>query len=151
MKTNLLITAGAVLFFAIGCSQNSTKVAPKTDSVKVVGGDKDEHGCIHSAGYTWSAAKNNCIRIWEEGVRMEEVVIAPAVSSTSSSFVVFNADSSKVELFMPSSNNPILISKNENCKNCKSWSNDSLEITQNNGLTIKLRGKLVSQESKKKD
>lgn len=32
----------------------------------VVGGDKDEHGCIGSAGYSWCALKNKCLRIWEE-------------------------------------------------------------------------------------
>lgn len=32
----------------------------------VVGGDKDEHGCIGSAGYTWCEVKNKCLRVWEE-------------------------------------------------------------------------------------
>ncbi len=30
------------------------------------GGDKDEHGCIPSAGYKWCEAKQKCIRPWEE-------------------------------------------------------------------------------------
>lgn len=33
---------------------------------QVVGGDKDEHGCIGSAGYTWCQSKDKCLRIWEE-------------------------------------------------------------------------------------
>lgn len=33
---------------------------------QVVGGDKDEHGCLGSAGYSWCAIKNKCLRIWEE-------------------------------------------------------------------------------------
>ena len=32
----------------------------------VVGGDKDEHGCIGSAGYTWCQEKQKCLRTWEE-------------------------------------------------------------------------------------
>jgi hypothetical protein len=32
----------------------------------VVGGDKDEHGCIGSAGYSWCEAKQKCLRQWEE-------------------------------------------------------------------------------------
>ncbi len=32
----------------------------------VVGGDRDEHGCIGSAGYSWCANKNKCLRTWEE-------------------------------------------------------------------------------------
>jgi len=32
----------------------------------IVGGDKDEHGCIGSAGYQWCGLKQKCLRIWEE-------------------------------------------------------------------------------------
>lgn len=32
----------------------------------IVGGDRDEHGCIGSAGYTWCEAKAKCLREWEE-------------------------------------------------------------------------------------
>lgn len=35
------------------------------DSPSVVGGDRDAHGCIASAGYTWSSALSKCIRSWE--------------------------------------------------------------------------------------
>jgi hypothetical protein len=30
------------------------------------GSDRDTHGCIGSAGYSWCEAKQKCIRIWEE-------------------------------------------------------------------------------------
>jgi hypothetical protein len=32
----------------------------------VVGGDRDEHGCIGSAGYSWCEPKQKCLRVWEE-------------------------------------------------------------------------------------
>lgn len=32
----------------------------------VVGGDKDEHGCIGSAGYVWCESRDKCLRQWEE-------------------------------------------------------------------------------------
>lgn len=31
----------------------------------IVGGDRDAHGCIGSAGYTWCASLSQCIRSWE--------------------------------------------------------------------------------------
>lgn len=37
-----------------------------TSTQNIVGGDKDEHGCIGSAGYSWCEAKQKCLRIWEE-------------------------------------------------------------------------------------
>jgi len=33
---------------------------------QMVGNDKDEHGCIGSAGYSWCEAKQKCLRTWEE-------------------------------------------------------------------------------------
>jgi hypothetical protein len=36
------------------------------DIGQIVGGDKDEHGCIGSAGYSWCEPKNECLRVWEE-------------------------------------------------------------------------------------
>ncbi len=37
-----------------------------TNQEILVGGDRDEHGCIGSAGYTWCAEKEKCLRAWEE-------------------------------------------------------------------------------------
>lgn len=34
--------------------------------VMMPGSDRDEHGCIPSAGYSWCAPKNKCLRVWEE-------------------------------------------------------------------------------------
>ena len=49
-----LLCAGA-LFVACGSKRGKTvEVAEQADTVHVVGGDKDKHGCIASAGYTWS-------------------------------------------------------------------------------------------------
>lgn len=42
------------------------------NSSQVVGGDKDEHGCIGSAGYTWCEAKQKCLRTWEESCQAEQ-------------------------------------------------------------------------------
>ena len=34
-------------------------------TLPMVGGDRDVHGCIGSAGYVWSAPMGQCIRPWE--------------------------------------------------------------------------------------
>lgn len=41
----------------------------------LVGGDKDEHGCIGSAGYSWDEEKQECIRPWEENGNSETAPI----------------------------------------------------------------------------
>lgn len=61
-----LLCAGA-LFVACGSKRGKTvEVAEQADTVHVVGGDKDKHGCIASAGYTWSEVQKDCIRLWEK-------------------------------------------------------------------------------------
>ncbi len=43
-------------------------------SKQQLGGDRDEHGCIGSAGYSWCANKNKCLRAWEEACEPGDVV-----------------------------------------------------------------------------
>ena len=53
----LFFVLGVVGLFA-ACS--SQKQQP------LVGADRDEHGCIGSAGYVWSEQYGKCIRPWEQ-------------------------------------------------------------------------------------
>jgi len=39
---------------------------PEEPEEPMPGSDRDEHGCIGSAGYVWCEAKQKCIRPWEE-------------------------------------------------------------------------------------
>ena len=89
-----LICAGALL---TGCGNGGKKEAEtsgRKGKEAVVGSDKDEHGCIASAGYTWSEVQKDCIRLWEKGVRMNAVDDAGKTL-----FLVFSPDSTQVELF----------------------------------------------------
>lgn len=49
---------GLLLGFSLGCH------AMPPEPVRV-GADKDTHGCIASAGYSWCEAKRQCVRAWE--------------------------------------------------------------------------------------
>jgi len=40
--------------------------AGATTSNPIIGGDKDEHGCLGPAGYSWCEVKNKCLKVWEE-------------------------------------------------------------------------------------
>jgi|GEM_PF-5430281 len=33
---------------------------------ELIGGEKDEHGCLVAAGYSWCESKKKCLRSWEE-------------------------------------------------------------------------------------
>ena len=59
------------LFLLIGCANNKQVINQNTNQ-PIVGGDRDAHGCIGSAGYSWCEAKNKCLRIWEEDCLSQE-------------------------------------------------------------------------------
>ena len=51
-----------IFVMMIACLAAGCAAGPK--SVRV-GADRDAHGCIGSAGYTWSEELGACIRPWE--------------------------------------------------------------------------------------
>jgi len=63
LATLLIILVGS---FLNGCEKD---LIPEiiNPTPPIVGNDRDEHGCIGSAGYTWCNEKLKCIRTWEEG------------------------------------------------------------------------------------
>ncbi len=47
------------------CDPNEETTTEEEDEI-IVWNDRDEHGCIGSAWYTWSETKQECVREWEE-------------------------------------------------------------------------------------
>lgn len=37
-----------------------------SEDKKLIGGDKDEQGCLVAAGYSWCPSTEKCQRMWEE-------------------------------------------------------------------------------------
>jgi len=65
----IIIVVAVVLFGGVFAYQyfGQTKVPATTESgQKLIGGDKDSHGCLIAAGYSWCEAKQKCLRVWEE-------------------------------------------------------------------------------------
>lgn len=79
MKKVILSLAVASMLLACCTSKKATETTETTaedttsevvaDSLinrHLLGGDRDEHGCIPSAGYIWCEKLQKCIRPWEE-------------------------------------------------------------------------------------
>ena len=63
----IVLTLGIfVLCVAIFSGCDWFKGSSQSNNGQMVGNDKDAHGCIPSAGYTWCEAKQKCLRVWEE-------------------------------------------------------------------------------------
>ncbi|WP_288438157.1 hypothetical protein [uncultured Chryseobacterium sp.] len=65
----------------------------------VLGGDRDVHGCLGSAGYTYSQLKNNCIKTFSQKIKLKEVSTDKSYTSTTA--VIFNKSMTKAEVFIP--------------------------------------------------
>lgn len=143
-----LVCAGA--FFASCGSTGGKKTEAteeNTEKTAMVGNDKDEHGCIASAGYTWSEVQKDCIRLWEKGVRMNAVDDA-----NKSLFLVFSPDSAQVELFFSEEGvpNEILDRRALPSGGC-AWNvedDDTKNVRFENGKwTVDQRGKLIYRQT----
>jgi hypothetical protein len=55
----------AVLLLAIALSACQTENTRAKSPAALVGSDRDVHGCIRSAGYSWCAREAACVRPWE--------------------------------------------------------------------------------------
>lgn len=65
----------------------------------VVGNDRDVHGCIGSAGYTYSQIKNECVRVFEQKIKLKEVDGNKSYSTMTA--VIFSRNMKKAEIFIP--------------------------------------------------
>ena len=114
MKATFLLPIIAVSFAACNNatpnqSENTTETPEVTLDAPMVGGDRDEHGCIGSAGYTWSALRGECIQVFEVGTRLDPLEENEEVAVISAFIVTKDGDNSQVELFITNEDqNPIL-------------------------------------------
>jgi len=71
-KTNrVTIKTAAIAAILACCGGACAPVNPK-----VVGADRDAHGCIGSAGYVWCDQRQKCLRPWEEPCVAGETITA---------------------------------------------------------------------------
>ena len=104
--------SGALAFAALlgACTPQGQSTSPAVSPV--AGADRDAHGCIASAGYTWSNVRKQCIRIFEAGLAFEPDP-APAQGAVLAAYVVLAPAEGSVmaaELFVPGCDAPIALS-----------------------------------------
>ena len=102
MTIKIIIFILSISCLFAGCGGRNDKksqtTTTPTDTVLTVGHDRDNHGCLSSAGYIWSEVQQDCIRPFETGIRM---ISTTEPDATSCAYLVFNVDSTRAELFLP--------------------------------------------------
>jgi hypothetical protein len=106
-----------------------------------VGADKDAHGCIASAGYTYSQLKKECIRTFEQKIQLKEFVTKGNYTAA----VLFNKDQSKAEIFLKEEKTSIIL--NRFTKGI--WKNTAYTLTQDKGFVLSKNKKAVYMSSLK--
>ncbi|PZR22978.1 MAG: hypothetical protein DI539_04145 [Flavobacterium psychrophilum] len=114
MKKLIMLSAMAFILFScdgILKDRSNDGTDAISDKKVVLGTDKDEHGCVHSAGYRWSKLKEECIRVFEEGYRLNLIDELKGESMNKSAFVVFEEDGDRAELFLPDNDEAIMLER----------------------------------------
>lgn len=103
----------------------------------LVGVVKMKESCIGSAGESWSELRKKCIRVFEDGVRLNPIEFEKG-KAVISSFIVFNAERTKAELFLADSDKTIILNQVEDGK----YANAGFFYETKTGLLAK-NGKLL--------
>lgn len=103
---------------------------------QMVGNDRDKHGCIASAGYTYSSIKKECVQIHEQ-----EIILKSDSSDSYSTItcVIFSENSKKAEIFLPNEKNSIILKRKGSA-----WKKSKYQLIQlNDGYQLKKDDEII--------
>ena len=114
MKKLILI---AICLVGLSSCNKSAKTTENTfkENKNALDSDKDDHGCVASAGQTWSQLEQDCIQVFNKGFRLNPVEPKKG-EMVISAFILFSNDQSKIELFLPDSgrNKTFILNRSNN-------------------------------------
>lgn len=129
MRKVALLSIGIFALTACNNSKNNSSENAEEQTVteqSTVGGDKDEHGCLTSAGETWSQLKQSCIQIFNVGQRLNPIETKDG-EAVISAFVLFSDDKSEAELFLPNTQSNTILKTTDK----KSYENGEYKFDTN--------------------
>lgn len=134
-----LMALACVVMSCGGKKAETEEVQVTAPEEMMVGNDKDEHGCIGSAGYTWSVVKNDCIRLFEDGVFLDKSNADESVA------LVFSNDSVSAEIFYTDKKETEILKRSESDKTI--WTKGNKTIKSDNNLwVLAVDGKVVYKQ-----
>lgn len=138
-KIALILSIVALL---VSCKPNVTESDNQVDRPKdstIVGADKDENGCLASAGYTWSKLNKECVRIFT-GIQLLPIdKTGNPDDAVLATYVLFNESGDKAEVFFPDEKSIILTRNAEG----KPWIFNEYELVPWKGYILKKEGKTL--------
>lgn len=133
MKRLPFLLLFSVLVLFVACSNEPKSTEPTDEpTTPVVEADAEQHGCKASEGYSWSVVKNECIALFQSGIKLEP--IDSFMPKHQYAFVVFKSDTEdeQAEVFLPIEKKSLVLSKVAGAA-ASTWKNEDLTLTQLSG------------------
>lgn len=114
----------------------------KIDSVPELGIpiEKDKNGCVREAGYKWSILKDDCIRVVDEGFRLNPIHDLSNLEASKSAYVLLGEEKLKAEVFLEELPNSIYFTR-------KSMDDDFIEnkykLSIKSGYTLSVNDSII--------
>lgn len=105
----------------------------------VILADKDENGCLASAGYVWSKVNKECVKVFT-GMQLNPVSNPENEDEALSAYILFNEDGDQAELFLPNETSSHVLAKQSNGN---LWILGDWQLIKGNGYTLKKADKLM--------
>ena len=119
MKSIIKYLLFSVFISFISCKPDSKEVLHELNSKPkvqrdstIIGADKDENGCLGSAGYTWSKVNKECVQIFS-GIGLAPIEKSKNKEALFYSYVFFSEDGTLAEVFLPGEETSIILSRTE--------------------------------------
>ena len=135
----------SILTFVVSCKPKDGDSSPEEAQTKakqtkdstIVGADKDENGCLASAGYTWSKLNKECVRVFT-GIQLNPANDVATEDATLCAYVLFNESSDKAEVFLPDEKSFILTRASQG----KPWIYQDYQLIPWKGYVLKKSDKI---------
>lgn len=132
-----------ILLLFVVCSCKYMDDKEETDEVKSataatdsVVNDKDENGCLASAGYVWSKVNKECVKGFS-GIQLNPIDKPDNEDETLSAYVMFNANGNQAEVFLPKDTTSIVLTR---AAEGKPWVLNEWQLVPWKGYVLKKDG-----------
>lgn len=138
-KSAIVFSVFVFSVLIINCNYKQKQNKPLEDAPmpEMVGNDRDSHGCIGSAGYTWSELKQDCIRVFEAGTPF--TAYGTNKNTSLAAYVIVSADKTKAEVYLPnrSTESGVILAKVKgNASLLFENQEEKIKITSSNSLYL---------------
>lgn len=92
-------------------NEEEIDVSEKTGATvkdSIAANDKDENGCLASAGYVWSKVNKECVKGFS-GIQLNPMDKPDNEDETLSAYVMFNENGNMAEVFLPKDTTSIVL------------------------------------------